>query len=186
MARPRAGLDPVKIFHHASRFHKSFDHLLRSVKPDDGGKIHEQDIGVVSHPSMVLSVFSSELYLKCLLCVEKDAVPDTHNLKQLFEGLEVRTRHALDDRWDTDIRRPEKQAILEKVRALPKGKDIRLDLRYAIDVGANSFIRLRYFYEGLPVFFLLQDLPFVLRNCIIDQFPSWGEMLPPPPIDLFR
>jgi HEPN domain-containing protein len=44
---------------------------------------------------MVLSVFASELYLKCLLCVENDSVPNSHNLKLLFEKLEVKTRHEL-------------------------------------------------------------------------------------------
>ena len=160
--------------------------LLKSVKPEDGGKIPDQDIGIISHPVMVLSVFSSELYLKSLLCLEKGEVPDQHNLKILFEGLNVPTRHAIDDLWDIDIRRPEKQAILEKVRALPRGNDIRTDLRYAIDVGANSFIELRYFYEKEHTNFLLQDFPFVLRNAILDRMPSWGALLPPPAKDLFR
>jgi hypothetical protein len=78
---------------------------------------------------MVLSAFASELYLKCLLCIETDKVPEDHNLLRLFDGLKVSTRHELDDLWDTDIRRPEKQAAIEKLRALPDGDEIRLDLR---------------------------------------------------------
>jgi hypothetical protein len=45
---------------------------------------------------MVLSVFASELHLKCLLCIEKGVVPAKHDLKVLFEGLNVATRHELD------------------------------------------------------------------------------------------
>lgn len=183
---PKKGLDPLKIFLHAGRFHKSFDLLLKSVKPEDGSKTLDQDIGIVSHPAMVLSVFSSELYLKSLLCLERDEVPDSHNLKVLFEGLQVATRHAIDDLWDIDIRRPEKQAILEKIRALPRGEDLRTDLRYAIDVGANSFIELRYFYEKEHTNFLLQDFPFVLRSAILDRMPTWGAVRPSPAKDLFR
>jgi hypothetical protein len=183
---PKKGLDALKIFLHAGRFHKSFELLLDSVKPQDGGKTLDQDIGIVSHPAMVLSVFASELYLKCLLCLEKDEVPDTHNLKLLSEKLEVKTRHDIDDLWDTDIRSPGKQTILEKVRSLPRGKELRTDLRYAIDVGANSFIDLRYFYEKERTNFLLQDFPYVLRAAITKRMPPWKEVLPPPSIDLFR
>jgi hypothetical protein len=186
MGKPKKGLDPVKIFLHASKFHKSFDLLLKSVMPTAGGKISDQDIGIVSHPAMVLSVFASELYLKSLLCLEKDEVPDQHNLRILFNGLNVNTKHAIDDLWDTDIRRPEKLAVLERVRALPGGERLRTDLRFAIDVGANSFIELRYFYEKEQSFFLLQDFPFVLRNAILDRMPSWGELYPPPAKGLFR
>jgi hypothetical protein len=135
---------------------------------------------------MVLSVFASELYLKCLLCIETGEVPEDHDLKRLFGGLSVRTRHALDDLWDADIRRPEKQATIEKIRGLPRGEALRLDLRYAIDVGAKSFMQLRYFYEGQQTYFLLQDFPFVLRNFILNQFPVWGSVLPAPSKDLFR
>jgi hypothetical protein len=159
---------------------------LKSVMPTTGGKISDQDIGIVSHPAMVLSVFASELYLKGLLCLEKDEVPDQHNLKILIDGLSVKTKHAIDDLWDSDIRRPEKQAVLEKIRALPGGEKLRTDLRFAIDVGANSFIELRYFYEKEGSYFLLQDFPFILRNAILDRMPSWGELYPPPAKGLFR
>jgi hypothetical protein len=92
----------------------------------------------------------------------------------------------LHDLWDTDIRQPEKQRIIEKVRSLPRGQNIRLDLRCAIDVGADSFMELRYFYEKQYSNFLLQDFPFVLRIAILNRFPSWGELLPPPSKNLFR
>jgi hypothetical protein len=186
MGKPKTGRDPVKIFLHAGKFHKSFDLLLKSVMPPNGAKISDQDIGIVSHPAMVLSVFASELYLKSLLCLESGEVPEQHNLKILFDGLSVKTKHAIDDLWDTDIRRPEKLATLEKVRALPDGEKIRTDLRFAIDVGANSFIELRYFYEKERSFFLLQDFPFVLRSAILDRMPSWGGLYPPPAKGLVR
>jgi hypothetical protein len=60
----KVGLDPLKIFEHATRFHES-DHRLRNTVPRDSPK----DFSLVGHPAMVLSVFASELYLKCLLCV---------------------------------------------------------------------------------------------------------------------
>ncbi len=102
-------------------------------------------MGIISMPAMAISVFASELYLKCLLCVEADNVPSTHNLKSQFGQLQQQTRRELDDLWDIDVRQPHKRIMIENMRALPKGEKLRLDLRYALDVGANSFMELRYF-----------------------------------------
>ena len=153
MSKPKprkTSLDPFKIFQHASRFHAS-DHRLRNTF--DASKPHE--IGVIAIPANVLSVFASELYLKCLLCVETGIVPDTHNLKALFKRLKPVTRRALEDLWDADIRLPHRQKVLDLIRTMPEGKNLRPDLIYALDVGANSFIELRYFYEKKKAFFLL-------------------------------
>jgi hypothetical protein len=108
---PKTSLDPFKIFQHASRFHAS-DRRLRST-------LTLHDIGVIAIPANVLSVFTSELYLKCLLCVETGIVPDTHNLKALFKRLRPDTRRALEDLWDADIRLPHRQKVLDLIRTMP-------------------------------------------------------------------
>lgn len=186
MARPpKSGLEPLKIFLHAGSFHKSYDLLVESVVPHNGVP-DEQLVGVIAHPSMVLSVFASELYLKCLLCIEADSVPNEHNLKKLFDGLHVATRRELDDLWDADIRHPDKQKVLNHIRTSPEGTKLRLDLRYAIDVGANSFMELRYFYENEQASFLLSHFPFLLRTVILRRFPAWGSVLPKPSKGLVR
>ncbi len=167
-------LDPLKIFQHASSFHISYDKLSKSVPHD------EENIGLIIHPAMTLSAFASELYLKCLLCVETGDVPNGHNLKKLFDGLDLMTRRELDDIWDSDIRRPEKRKVLDQLYDARVGKPLRLDLRYALDVGANSFIELRYFYEKERAFFLLADFPYILRKVILNRLPSWGTVLPKP------
>ena len=91
----KARLDPFRIFEHASHFHES-DHRLRKTVPAS----KPEQIPLIAHPAMVLSVFASELYLKCLLCAEKDEVPNDHNLQILFNGLMPQTRRALEDLWD--------------------------------------------------------------------------------------
>jgi hypothetical protein len=178
---PKAGLDPIKIFLHAGAFHKSYTLLCDSVLPaEEWAMPDEQRVGVISHPAMVLSVFASELYLKCLLCIETGVVPTEHNLKKLFDGLLLATKRELDDFWDTDIRHPAKRKTIEHIRTLPTGRDLKLDLRYALDVGADSFRELRYFYETEQTFFLLAHFPFVVRRVILNRFPSWGSLLPKP------
>jgi len=162
---PKASLDPFKIFQHASRFHAG-DYRLRST-------LDASNIGMIAISANVLSVFTSELYLKCLLCVETRIVPDTHNLKALFKRLKPVTRRALEDLWDADIRLPHRQKVLDLIRTMPEGKNLRPDLIYALDVGANSFIELRYFYEKKKAFFLLDEFPNMLRKVILNRFPAW-------------
>jgi len=184
--RPKSGLDPVKIYKHASAFHKSYDLLTKAVIPANGALSEEQLVGTIAHPAMVLSIFASELYLKCLLCVESGSVPEGHNLKKLFSGLQLATRRELDDLWDADIRHPDKQDAIERLRSMPLGQEIRLDLRYALDVGANSFTELRYFYETERAYVLISHFPFLLRNVILKRSPSWGAIVPDPSKGLIR
>jgi HEPN domain-containing protein len=169
---PKTGLDPLKIFEHASRFHES-DRRLRSTR-----SVGRNELPLVAHPAMVLSALASELYLKCLLCVETGGVPITHNLRALFRGLQPMTRRRLEDLWDGDIRRPERQKMLDLMRTFPEGRELRLDLMYALDVGADSFIDLRYFYEKQQAFFLLGGFPNLLRSVILERFPSWASVPP--------
>jgi hypothetical protein len=78
------GIKPEKIFSHASAFHKSYDMLVKSTMPVDAERPDEQLFGIVAYPALVLTVFASELYLKCLLCMETGIVPSTHDLEALF------------------------------------------------------------------------------------------------------
>jgi HEPN domain-containing protein len=99
----KKGLDPLKIFIHASNFHKSYEMLLRSAVPEGTQQADENIVAIIGHPALMISAFASELYLKCLICVETDAVPNTHDLNVLFRALRVSTRHELDTLWDYDI-----------------------------------------------------------------------------------
>jgi len=183
---PKKGLDPLKIFKHATGFHQSYLRILNSIPSDAPQEIKEQDVGLISMPTMALSAFTSELYFKCLLCVEIDEVPNEHNLKFLFGLLKNETKREIDDLWDIDIRQPHRQPMIEYMRTLPKGDKVKLDLRYALDVGADSFMDLRYFYEREQVYFLLTDFPTILRKVILRRFPGWESALPKPSIDLTR
>jgi hypothetical protein len=178
---PRGGLEPLKIFVHASHFHES-DHRLRNTVPLDQPK----QLVLIAHPSLVLSVFASELYLKCLLCVETGLVPETHNLKLLFGKLLPLTQHRLEELWDADVRRPERAKLFDFIRTLPEGKSLRLDLRHLLDIGANAFIEFRYVYEGKRSYFLLSDFPDLLRKVIIERFPAWEAKSAPESTTLSR
>ena len=65
----------------AERF-RAADAILRS---DENMKNYGPAIAA---PSMVLSAFAAELYLKCLFVIETGrSAPDTHDLRKLFSLL---------------------------------------------------------------------------------------------------
>jgi hypothetical protein len=64
------------------------------------------------------------------------------------------------------------QKAMDAIRTLPEGQNLRLDLQYALDIGANSFTELRYIYEKKKTFFLLSDFPDLLRKVILDRLPA--------------
>jgi hypothetical protein len=171
LKKPR--FDPYKIFHHAAHFRESARRLRDSVA-------HTPDqVALIAHPSMTLSAFASELYLKCLLCAEIGEVPTDHNLKRLFDRLQLATRRGLEDLWDEYIRHYGRQPVINWIRSQPGGEKLRLDLPYALDIGADAFLELRYFYEGEGSYFLLEDFPDLLRIVILKRFPEWVIGEPP-------
>jgi Family of unknown function (DUF5677) len=173
MKKPSAALDPHEIFLHAYHFHES-DHRLRkgpSTKDID-------EVMLIAHPSMVLSAFASELYLKCLLCVETGKVPKEHHLKSLFLRLDLSTRKRLQDLWNESLKRPERQRELDCIRGLPEGDQLQPDLLNVLGLCSNAFEELRYLYETKGSYFLLHNFPDMLHTVILERFPDWGFVTP--------
>ncbi len=161
-------LDPHEIFLHAYHFHESDHRLRKGLSSED-----IDEVALIAHPSMVLCAFASELYLKCLLCIETGKVPREHHLKSLFLRLESSTRKRLEDLWNESLRRPERQRELNCIRKLPEGDRLQFDLLYILGIGANAFEELRYLYETKRSYFLLHDFPDMLHTVILERFPDW-------------
>ena len=172
---PQTQRNCFKIFEHASHFHES-DHRLTNSVPHN----RPDQVALVAHPAMVLSVFASELYFKSLLCLETGKVPQTHNLRTLFDSLLPTTRTRLEELWDAEIQKPRRQQTIRFIRTLPDAQKLRLDLPGALDLGANAFRELRYLYETQRSYFLLDDLPNLLRIVILERMPWWGSIPPTP------
>jgi HEPN domain-containing protein len=179
----KPSIDARKIFAHAFAFQRAYETLRDSLLPIAGKPLDPQNIGLLIHPTLVLSAFASELYLKTLICIETGDTPRGHNLEDLFMAWRVETRHDIDGLWDTDIRSPLKKVSLEQLRATEKGKDVRNDLRYALKIGARDFEAMRYFYEKEDSHFLLADFPYILRLAILKRHPDWDTVLPKPSIN---
>ena len=149
----------------------------KSVTTDCGKALEPTSttFALITQPAMVLSAFSSELYLKCLLCLESGSVPPTHNLKVLFRQLHTATRERLRELWDLSSQTPERQKLVAFIKTMLDSKNLRFDLAYALDAGANAFQELRYFYEKEKLLFLLNDFHDMLRTVILREKGPCGD-----------
>jgi hypothetical protein len=124
-------------------------------------------------PVIVLSAFTTELFLKCLIRIEAaSAMPRTHDLKELFDQLSAATRTRLQNLWDSDVatRRSKRWNELEKF-----GLKMPRDLPSALAKGSNAFDRIRYSYEGNTenLHYYLEDLPALLERVILEMKPEF-------------
>lgn len=175
MKKPsKAPIDPHEIYLHAFRFHESDHRLRNSISPED-----PNEVMLIAHPSMMLSAFASELYLKCLLCIETGKVHTGHDLKSLFLRLDLQTRKHIENLWNEYTRRPDRQKELNCIRQLPGGERLQADLQHALDIGANAFIELRYLYETKRSYFILANFPDILQKVILEKTPPEWRFAPP-------
>ena len=85
-SRPVA--DPLQVFNHACRF-LATDQGLRGVFGGSDWAL------TIAPPTMVLSAFASELFLKCLLILETSEAPENiHLLHILYRRVSHKRRHA--------------------------------------------------------------------------------------------
>jgi hypothetical protein len=71
--------DPLKIFMNAERF-RIANRVLRQVKD-------QSTAAAVGGPALIYSALASELYLKCLICLETGRREQGHELHELFKKL---------------------------------------------------------------------------------------------------
>ena len=141
----------------AERFRQA-DLLLRSF--------NEQQIAVtIASPALILSAFASELYLKCIVCIETGELAHGHHLKNLYRRIEPNTRHSIEEKWDEYVSSPLKQRLYKALASI-NGHPIPVDLDWTLSEGSSAFASLRYLHEvdDLKTKFLLGDFPNILRE----------------------
>jgi hypothetical protein len=166
---PNARPDPFKIFMNAERYRQA-DLLLRSFG--------DQQIAVaVASPALILSAFASEIYLKCIICLETGELAHGHHLKNLFRLIGPSTRRAIQQRWDVYVSSPLRQRMYAALASV-NGSHVPTDLDWTLSEGSSAFTSLRYMHEveNLNTKFLLGDFPNVLRDVIIQMRPQWAFM----------
>ena len=127
-------------------------------------------------PSVVLSVFAAELFLKCLLLMEGKTPPNAHHLGKLFNLLSAEAKERITKMWDhsTFIRRKEFEANERKLETVVPGIKIPRDLPTALNDCGGAFNRMRYLYEDPNnIKFYIIDFPEILRRYILKLRPGW-------------
>lgn len=172
MARPPLeNINPLDIYMHALGFHVSETALgAITMGPD------EQLGSQVVEAAMVLSAFTTELFLKCLICLETKLTPPSHHLFELFEQLRPATKTKITHLWDTQILpvRDPQWTFLEN----SQGNIFKIsrDLPGALTASSRAFEKIRYAYEPGSrddSNFNVADLPRVLRRVILEMKPEW-------------
>jgi HEPN domain-containing protein len=166
--KPRAHILPVSIFLHAASFREAQLILEESRVPQVQRK-------ALVLPGCVLSAFTSELLIKCLICIERGGKPPRgHDLLELFEKLSARTRKRLEAIWTDHL-----QLHRNKFEELQREVGLKLpsDLRSALALGGKAFELIRYLYEGLEeeFAFYLGAMPDILGKVVLELRPDWVE-----------
>jgi len=113
--------------------------------------------------------FCIELYLKCLITIEKGTKVGGHDLESLFSNLTKQTRETLIKEWDSFV-----TTSVEKQKMRSDGYST--DLPSELKRSKNAFQWLRYEHEDLSKTgsgLTIGPLMIMLRDVIISMHPEW-------------
>jgi hypothetical protein len=167
----KKAVDPFLIYQQAEGFSLAHDALCNIDMP-----IAERML--TGSATVVLSAMSSELFLKCLICIQTGRAPRGHYLKQLFDQLEPDTRKRIIAVWDAKVV-PRHRAQWDAMEAGLKVRFPR-DLPSILALANKAFEKVRYSYEGDldGVAYLLSDLPAILKFIALLAHPEWAQRRP--------
>lgn len=174
MSKPDlTGIDPKTIYIHARGFF-TVGQMFGNMDSSDPALL--ADIGA---PVIVLSSLNSELFLKCIVCIETGLTPQGHHLDYLYGRLSADTRTKVEHIWDTQIA-PHREAMWSKIEA-SIGATFPRKLPVGIVASRLAFEKIRYSYEKnqRDNAFSINDLPWVLNRVILQMRPEWQGLQRP-------
>ena len=170
-------LRELYLFRSADAFHEaSLLALDRATKTKNEGQ--KFNLAVVYG---VNGAFAVELYLKCLLAIELNQVPEIHDLQKLYFQLCRNSRTKLRRRHDDLAKDNEVLSVMQQKHG------IKTDLESLLEDGKDVFKHYRYLFQGIRgrtkgLGFLLELFGQVVRNRILDLRPEWPSDEPTSPI----
>jgi hypothetical protein len=174
MARPDLkNVDCKKLYMHARGFYLA-EEFLMSIKLDDNPQLALE----MSQTAIVLSALNTELFLKCIVCLETELVPQGHYLDRLYSRVSQTTRKRIEHIWDTELV-PHREPMWKKIEAtFGKGETLKRDLPSALSAASRAFEKIRYSYEedSTETQFYISDLPRILGRVILEMKPEWGRL----------
>src|SRR5690348_14460205 len=86
--------NPRYVFDHATRF------WITDKEVICGKDLPQKYLPFIGPPSMVICSFAIELFLKCILLIEGQEVPNTHDLAKLFRRISHKRKRRIDELWE--------------------------------------------------------------------------------------
>lgn len=124
--------DPSRIFQSAEAFFRAVYALQDAAQAGNRN--------IVPMVLAVNSAFAFELYLKCLITLERDSFEGGHDLQKLYDQLSPETRRELESAHrQIEI----SSTALEGARA----RGVKTDVISLLEVGRNAFTLFRYAFE---------------------------------------
>jgi hypothetical protein len=156
-------INPKDIFDQATRFAYA-DKFLRQSNLDI------DKLFFMSGPSMVLSSFASELFLKCILHLDAGHAPATHRLDILYRKLGNHRKRRIQELWAAHFK-----ASAQLYGPAIQISKISQNLADCLKDCGDAFVLLRYAYEAPDrVRFYLGEFAYLLRGAILEFKPQWG------------
>jgi hypothetical protein len=125
---------------------------------------------------IVLSALTSELFLKCLICIETGEAQTGHHLSCLYGRLSQNTQARIKEIWDNDLVKY-RASHWDKLEAA-LGRKIDRSLLAALKGADTTFEKMRYGYENNneDVEFYLSDFPRLLGRVIVELKPEYAQI----------
>jgi hypothetical protein len=129
-------------------------------------------------PVTVITAFTVELLLKCLIYIETEKKIWIHDIGKLFGGLSNESQQWIEEYYNELDARSEKVAVMKQ-----RHSDLKTDLKSVLESSANTFAQWRYAYESeiKPVVGLGRLLQAV-RARILALIDDWPVLVSSEPV----
>jgi hypothetical protein len=167
---------PEEMFRAAKSFEYSAEQLERMIPESANGKPLFPISSPTSLPSIVCAAFATELYLKCLLRIEKNKgeLKRGHEYKDLFDELSPASQAKIRQEYDELVASSsDRSPVLEDVQ-----NQNLFDFEEMLAQSGEAFEAYRYYYEpskNHPDFVGILLLKAV-RKVILELRPDFGEI----------
>lgn len=163
--------DPQKVFELAEAFRDAGMILMRQLLGDGGLLLCDASHGQKGVPTVVVAAFNLELYLKCLLCIEKGRAVYGHDPLKLFRELSPAMRKRVTGHYNAIVA---KDPDIDRIKLFsPKGD---LSIIGVLRRAVGMFDEFRYYYEwqfSTEKGYLADWVAVAARRVILELHPSW-------------
>jgi hypothetical protein len=158
------------IFLTADAYFESAKILRRSLSPVDMNNLEDFQYVLVANHS-----FALELFLKCLLVMDRQKVPHHHRLDDLFKGLLPSTRDMIRNCYMDILEKDPAKAEYARLRGVGEDPEKTFALDNALAASSRAFEYSRYPYD--PSYrthaYFGDWIAEAVRKVVIDRRPAW-------------